>query len=351
MIVLTRWAILLVALLLQGAFSQADEPEPGQQQVDTAALAARMSPGAQLYVLKGCHACHGLQGEGVVPKHAPRLAGLPQDYMVRQLEHFQDGTRGGSFDDLYGRQMQLAVNSLSTEQIALISRHVARFKSGSPLDTRLEGDRQRGAAIYKEQCAVCHGEEGGGIADVQGTPLAGQLDVYLAQQIRNYRSGLRGAHDADVFGRQMAASLTGIENERDVTDVSLYLASMGSARFTLEEDPARPETVVASFYSRLDARDKNAIYEILDPGVVFHFPDRKTEGPNGYWAYVSQVALLIPDYVHSLSGVELINADSGIVRVNKITISGTLGNGTPLTLPGEADYRVEAGKIVEAWIR
>ena len=87
---------------------------------------------------------------------------------------------------------------------------------------------------------MCHGEKGGGIADVQGTPLAGQMDLYLAQQIRNYRSGLRGAHDADVFGRQMAASLTGIESEQDVADVSLYLASMGPVNFTFEEGPARP---------------------------------------------------------------------------------------------------------------
>lgn len=341
-------AELLIALLMQGAFAQADDPESGQSGVDMSALAAQMSPGAQLYMLKGCHACHGLQGEGVAPKHGPRLAGLPQGYIVRQLDHFQKGIRGASFGDLYGHQMQLAANSLSSEQIMLISQHVARFESGSPLETRLRGDRQRGAVIYSQQCLTCHGAEGVGSADLHGTPLAGQLDLYLAQQVRNYKSGIRGANDADVFGRQMAASVIGMESEQDIADISLYLATLGSVEFPPEVEAT---SVVTSFYSRLDARDKNAIYEILDPGVIFHFPEKKIEGASGYWAYVSQVALLVPDYAHSLRGVELINVDKGIVRIGSIVISGTLGDGTPLTLPGKAEYRVVDGKVVEAWIQ
>ena len=349
---LTRYTVFLIALLMQSAFAQADEADPGKQSgeqpIDMAALAQQMSPGAQLYMFKGCHACHGLQGEGVVPKHGPRLAGLPEEYIVRQLEHFKNGIRGGSFEDLYGSQMQLAVNSVSTEEMQLISQHIARFKSGTPLETRLEGDRQRGAEIYEQQCASCHGEEGVGIAELQGTPMAGQLDVYLADQIRNYSSGVRGAHEADLYGRQMAASVGLFESEQDIADVSLYLATLGEVEFTLEEGPTG---VVVSFYRRLDVQDKSAIYELLDPDVTFHFPGRTTQGPQGYWTYVSQVGLLIPDYVHGLKGVELIDAENGIVRVNEISISGTLADGTPISLPGEAEYRVEGGKIVEAWVR
>ncbi len=146
----------------------------------------------------------------------------------------------------------------------------------------------------------------------------------------------------------MAVSVARIESEQDIADVSLFLATRGKVPATKAETP---EGVVTAFYDRLDARDKGVIYELLDADVVFHFPDRTTQGPNGYWTYVSQVGLLIPDYVHGLSGFALVDADAGIVRVDEITISGTLADGTPLSLPGEAEYRVSAGKIVEARVR
>jgi len=100
---------------------EAPDSEPAEP--DMAALAQMMSPGAQLYMLKGCHACHGIQGEGVVPKHGPRLAGLPARYIVRQLTHFRNGMRGNAFEDLYGRQMRLAANRLSGMHIQLIAQH------------------------------------------------------------------------------------------------------------------------------------------------------------------------------------------------------------------------------------
>ncbi len=338
---MTTRLVLSSLLLVFSGLSVAEDAPAGP---DMAALAQMMSPGAQLYMLRGCHACHGIQGEGVVPKHGPRLAGLPVDYMVRQLMHFQNGVRGDSLDDIYGRQMQLAANSLSPIHMQLIAQHMAGFKAGPPTETRLDGDARKGAQIYQAQCQECHGEGGVGNVVLQGTPLAGQIDVYLAQQLRNFKSGLRGAHEDDLYGLQMTAGVAGLQTEQDIADVSLYLATLGALA---EEAPDTPEAVVQAFYRRLDSRDKDAIYDLLDPDVVFHFPDRDVYGPAGYWAYVSQVGLLIPDYLHVLDGVEL-NGD--VVEVKSISISGTLANGETLTLPGSARYRVVDGKIIEAWV-
>ena len=107
---------------------------------------------------------------------------------------------------------------------------------------------------------------------------------------------------------------------------------------------------MASFYRRLDGRDKNVIYEILHPDVVFHFPNRQVVGSAGYWACVSQIALLIPDYRHELNGIENETTDQSMVHVESISISGRLANGEELMLPGTARYRVVNGKIVEAWV-
>lgn len=43
----------------------------------------------------GCLACHGAAGEGGVTLGAPRLAGMSPWYLVRQLEDFRVGRRGG----------------------------------------------------------------------------------------------------------------------------------------------------------------------------------------------------------------------------------------------------------------
>ena len=52
-----------------------------------------------------CAACHGAQGQGDHQSNAPRLAGLSDWYLKRQLEKFQAGIRGGHPDDMYGWQM------------------------------------------------------------------------------------------------------------------------------------------------------------------------------------------------------------------------------------------------------
>jgi cytochrome c553 len=49
------------------------------------------SKGEQVYIEKGCVDCHGVDAMGTAS--APRLAGLSAEYIIEQLEDFQDGTR------------------------------------------------------------------------------------------------------------------------------------------------------------------------------------------------------------------------------------------------------------------
>lgn len=67
-----------------------------------AALAAALSPpaGAQapqaLYVRSlaaNCAHCHGTSGHTVEGSTIPGLAGMPREYMLRQLRAFRDGSR------------------------------------------------------------------------------------------------------------------------------------------------------------------------------------------------------------------------------------------------------------------
>jgi len=69
--------------------------------------------GAKLYAT--CSACHGTRAEGIWGTNAPRLAGMSDWYLERQLTYFKAGIRGGHPDDIYGDQMNLVANVLVGE--------------------------------------------------------------------------------------------------------------------------------------------------------------------------------------------------------------------------------------------
>lgn len=70
--------------------------------------------GRKLYTT--CAACHGRDGQGIWTTNAPRLAGMSDWYLLRQLRYFKDGVRGSHPDDHYGMQMAMMAASLRDEQ-------------------------------------------------------------------------------------------------------------------------------------------------------------------------------------------------------------------------------------------
>jgi cytochrome c553 len=64
-----------------------------------------------------CVACHGAEGEGVIPQ-PPTLAGQHVDYLEHALNQYRDGSRGGTV-------MGVFVASLSDADIATLARYYA----------------------------------------------------------------------------------------------------------------------------------------------------------------------------------------------------------------------------------
>ena len=69
--------------------------------------------GAELF--QTCAVCHGSDGSGNWNSNAPRLAGMTDWYLVRQLQNFKQQIRGGHDDDIYGDQMYMLANVLRDE--------------------------------------------------------------------------------------------------------------------------------------------------------------------------------------------------------------------------------------------
>jgi cytochrome c oxidase subunit 2 len=59
--------------------------------------------GKEIYDI--CAVCHGDDGKGIEVLSAPRVAGIPDWYLERQIRNFDAGIRGTHSEDVFGRQM------------------------------------------------------------------------------------------------------------------------------------------------------------------------------------------------------------------------------------------------------
>ena len=82
--------------------------------------------------------------------------------------------------------------------------------------TAQAADPQAGKA-RAQACTVCHGPLG--ISMVPNAPhLAGQPEIYLAEQLRNFRSGRRPHEVMSVIAKGLT--------DRDIEDLAAWFASL-----------------------------------------------------------------------------------------------------------------------------
>ena len=101
------------------------------------------------------------------------------------------------------------------------------------------GNAAAGAGQYAV-CAACHGQQGEGLVALNAPKLAGQSAWYLDKQLKNYRSGARGTHDDDVYGKQMAPMAATLVNDAAIANVIAHIRTFpdAPAPATIEGDAA-----------------------------------------------------------------------------------------------------------------
>jgi len=134
-----------------------------------------------------CAACHGVDGNSMVPQW-PKLAGQHPAYLERQSALIKSGARPVP-------EMAGIVGGISEQDFADLAAFYASQKNSggvadealSPLGEKLwrAGNAETGVPA----CMACHGPAGEG-NPLSGYPaLAGQHSVYTASMLKRFRAG------------------------------------------------------------------------------------------------------------------------------------------------------------------
>lgn len=179
--------------------------------------------GAAQYAV--CAACHGPAGEGLQALNAPKIAGQEPWYLRRQLQNYKAGLRGVHDDDIFGKQMApMAATLINDAAIDNVIAHIQTFPD-SPAPVTIEGDAARGEKLYVV-CAYCHGKGAQGIQMINAPRMAGMTDWYLANQLKNFREGIRGGHAQDFYGMQMGFMGKTLQDDDQVNDLIAYINTL-----------------------------------------------------------------------------------------------------------------------------
>jgi len=108
------------------------------------------------------------------------------------------------------------------------------------------GDADAGASQFTI-CASCHGQNGEGLQALNAPKLAGQSGWYLKSQILSYQNNIRGSHEDDILGKQMAPMARTLATDEAINNVVAYIQTLPdhAAAATIEGDVVAGEKAYA----------------------------------------------------------------------------------------------------------
>ncbi len=218
-------------------------------------------------ITMACGSCHLMSGQGH-PESAD-LAGMPAEYLIRQMAYYKDGARK---DDARMGPIAKAISDADVRQaaeyfaalkprtfvkviesadppktfIATAGRHRQLHPAGGaepigrrileipadPMGTEIRdphagfiayvppGSVAKGAALVKgAECGLCHGDTLKGLGEVPR--LAGLQPLYIARQLFDLQYG-SSAGKAAALMKKAVANLS----EDNIIDISAYLGSL-----------------------------------------------------------------------------------------------------------------------------
>ena len=157
-------------------------------------------------------------------------------------------TRTGTFEvlceELCGIAHHTMRGAVVVDEQSDFETWVASYPTYAESKAVAAGDASAGAASYAV-CAACHGQQGEGLQALNAPKLAGQEAWYMSRQLRNYQGGLRGAHDDDIFGKQMAPMAATLTSDAAINNVIAHIQTFpdNPAPATIDGDIANGERI------------------------------------------------------------------------------------------------------------
>ncbi|MEM6639489.1 MAG: c-type cytochrome [Pseudomonadota bacterium] len=158
-----------------------------------------------------CAGCHGIDGNSLNPEW-PTLAGQHQDYIINQLNNFQQGRRQNAL------MSPMSMGLTPTDMANLAAFYSSQETKTNEVDPAIA---DRGRALYYvgdpskgiPACVACHGPTGRGNAPGGMPMLSGQRSGYVVKQLREYADGTRaGQSDTKTAMMQQTAQMLSPED-------------------------------------------------------------------------------------------------------------------------------------------
>ena len=141
-----------------------------------------------------CVSCHLHDGSGRPDGSIPRLTGQRKAVLANKLHRLRNGMMKLPVMEPYAR-------TLPPDEVTEIATYLSELPelelSAGDLG---EADRTRGAALFTEHCAACHGANGEGSDPLFASRLCGQYPGYLERRLEEAAAGSRGDADAIMQG-------------------------------------------------------------------------------------------------------------------------------------------------------
>lgn len=104
---------------------------------------------------------------------------------------------------------------------------------------QVSGNSPGGEALFN-LCVNCHGNAGEGKQELEAPAIAGLPEWYVMEQLKKFANGGRGKDFRDVAGMRMRPMARTLRNEKEMADVSAYVANMApvSVEATLKGIPS-----------------------------------------------------------------------------------------------------------------
>jgi len=143
-----------------------------------------------------CQECHNVDGNSE-SSGVPKLSGQSAAYLFKQLKNFQSGERDHP-------TMNAMASGISNQDLADIaayfSTQVRPLGNGGKLhpvakELFSNGDWQRNIIA----CKTCHGVQGRGNGNPSYPVIGGQHQIYVREQLLNWRSGSRKNSEGEVM--------------------------------------------------------------------------------------------------------------------------------------------------------